>query len=550
LGVVITERGLVYFRIFLRSRLIHCCCCAKIEPTAMDLQQLAALKHVFRLKPRVYLDHNATTNVSRRVRRKMNAVLKNHYGNPSSLYRLARKAAGIMEQARHFVADAIHAHPQEVIFTGCATESNNAALSAVSSHFFPRKKKIVSTPIEHPSVINTLEHLEKEGIVVEYCPVDQYGRVVLTELEKRVDEQTFLVCCVLANNETGVIQDMAEIAKIARKHGALVMADCVQALGKIPVDVHGWDIDYASFSAHKLYGPKGVGALYVKQGSPFTPFLHGGHQEGGLRAGTEGLHNIAGFGAACKDVPKLLGHGKRIRDLKSQLIQRLKEIKPDCVIHSPEPDAQCLPNTISITFPGMENTELMGMLDYRGIAVSAGSACSTGSEKPSHVLKALGLSDRAASETLRISLGCETSARDIRYVTRVFRDCLEGRTAHAIKRVAPAQLDETILFDDRTYILDIRSSREKRNYKGLPNSHEVNPFKLEKYLDQLPKDKQILVVCPGGGHSFMIAHYLKEKGFKNVSDLRGGFHAWRILRSDLYEKYAGQNATRLQLDQR
>ena len=153
-------------------------------------------------------------------------------------------------------------------------------LKSVSAHFFPKKKKIISTPIEHPSVINTLEYLrETQGIVVEYCSVDRQGRVLLAELEKQMDEQTFLVCCMVANNETGVIQDIAEITRIAKQHDVLVLTDCVQALGKISVDVHGWGIDYASFSAHKLYGPKGIGVLYVKQGSPFTPFLHGGHQE-------------------------------------------------------------------------------------------------------------------------------------------------------------------------------------------------------------------------------------------------------------------------------
>src|SRR5215216_781343 len=511
----------------------------------MEIQQLEFLKHLIRFNRHVYLDHNATTDVSSHVRRKMNQVLEHHYGNPSSFYGIGRKSAEIIEQARQQVASAIHADSHEVYFTGCATESNNAVLKSVSAHFFPKKKKIISTPIEHPSVINTLEYLETKGIVVEYCPVDRQGRVLLDELEKQMDEQTFLVCCMVANNETGVIQDIAAITKIARGHDVLVLTDCVQALGKIPVDVHEWDVDYASFSAHKLYGPKGIGALYIKQGSPFTPLLHGGHQENGLRAGTESLHNIAGFGDACQDVNNLLADAKRIAVLKSQLIQQLKEIKPDCVINSPEAEAECLPNTLSITFPGVENAGLMGMLDYRGIAVSAGSACSTGEDKPSHVLKAIGLSDQAARETIRISLGHSTSDRDIRYMTQVVKDYIEGRTPF-VNMITPAQLNETILFDEQTYVLDVRPDDDRRKHKGLPNSHEVPSFAVEKYLDQLPKDKQILVVCPGGGLSFMIAYYLKAKGFKRVSDLRGGLDGWRKRRSDLYQKYAGQNVTVLQ----
>jgi cysteine desulfurase len=511
----------------------------------MEIQHFEFLKHLIRFNRHVYLDHNATTNVSDDVRRKMNQVLKNHYGNPSSFYGLARKSAEIMEQARGHVAHSMHADPHEIYFTGCATESNNAVLKSVSAHFFPKKKKIISTPIEHPSILNTLEYLETQGIVVEYCPVDRQGRVLLNKLEKQIDEETFLICCIVANNETGVIQDIAAITRIAREHGVLVLADCVQALGKIPINVHEWEVDYASFSAHKLYGPKGIGALYVKPGSPFTPFLHGGHQENGLRAGTESLHNIAGFGAACQDVDKLLADAKRIRVLKAQLSQQLREIKPDCVINSPEAEKECLPNTLSITFPGVENAGLMGMLDYRGIAVSAGSACSTGEDEPSHVLKAIGLSDQAARETIRISLGHSTSERDIRYMTQVVQDYIEGRTPF-VNMITPAQLNETILFDEDTYILDVRPDDDRRNHKGLPNSNEVNPFSVEKYLDQIPRDKEIVVVCPGGGLSFMISYYLKAKGFKRVSNLRGGLDGWRKRRSDLYQRYSGQNLTILQ----
>lgn len=513
----------------------------------MELQYFEFVKHFVRFNRQVYLDHNATTPVSDRVRRKMDEVLQRHYGNPSSFYGLGRKSAGLLDQARQSVARAIHADPSEVHFTSCATESNNAVLQSVSAHFYPRKKKIIATPIEHPSVMNTLAHLETRGLVVEYCPVDSQGRVLLAELEKLVDEETFLVCCILANNETGVIQDIAAVTKIARQHGALVLTDCVQALGKIPIDVHAWDVDYASFSAHKLYGPKGIGALYVKQGSPFTPLLHGGHQESGLRAGTENIHNIVGFGVACQEVDKLLAHAEQTRALRRQLIQQLKEIKPDCVVNSPEKESEGLPNTLSVTFPGVENAGLMGMLDYRGIAVSAGSACSTGEDTPSHVLKALGLSDQAARETIRFSLGWSTSASDLHYATQVIRDYMEGRTSF-VNMLAPAQLNEAILFDDDTYILDVRPPDDRKAFKGLPNAHEVNPLRVEDYLKQLPRDRQILVYCPGGGLSVMISYYLKAKGFKRITNLRGGLDAWRERRNDLYQKYAGQNVTVLQPD--
>ncbi len=509
----------------------------------IEIQLFEFLKHLWHFKRHVYLDFNATTHVSNHVRRKMNHVLKYCYGNPSSLYGIARKSAEILEEARQHLAEAIHADPHEIYFTGCATESNNAVLKSVSHYFYPKKKKIISTPIEHPSVINTLEFLKTQGIRVEYCPVDAEGRVLLAELEKLIDEETFLVCCMLANNEIGTIQDIPAITKIAAQHNVLVLSDCVQAFGKIPIDLHGWGVDYASFSAHKLYGPKGVGALYIKQGSPFAPFMHGGHQENGLRAGTESLHNIAGFGAACQDVTTLLAHSEQIRDLKRQFIEQLKEIKPDCVINSPATD--CLPNTINITFPNMNNAGLMAMLDYFGIAVSAGSACSSQADKPSHVLKAIGLSDQAAQETIRVSLGCSTSTRDIRYTTRVFKDYIEGRTL-LVNMIKPAQLNETILFDEQTYILDVRPQYLRRKFKSLPNSHEVSFASIEKYLHLLPRDKHILVVCQGGYLSYIGAYYLKAKGFAHVSNLQDGVDGWKMRRNDLYQKYAGQNITVLQ----
>lgn len=509
----------------------------------MEIAHLEFLKHLVRFKRQVYLDHNATTHVSRHVQNAMNHALKHGYGNPSSLYGVARKSAQMIEKARQHLADAIHADPHEIYFTSCATESNNAVLKSLNACFFPQKKKIIATPIEHPSITSTLEFLKTQGTVVEYCPVDRQGRVILAELEQMIDEDTFLICCMLANNEIGTIQDIQAIAKIAKQHDVLVLSDCVQALGKIPIDVHAWGIDYASFSAHKLYGPKGIGVLYVKQGSPFTPFMHGGHQESGMRAGTESTHNIAGFGAASQEVGKLLAQAEKIRVLKNELIERLKEIKPDCVINAA--DADCLPNTISVTFPNVENAGLMAHLDYYGISVSAGSACSTGEDKPSHVLKAIGLSDQAARETIRISLGCNTSARDIHYTARMIQDYVEGRT-RSVNMITSAQLNETILFDDQTYILDVRPADDRRRFKGLPNSHEVPSLSVREYLNQIPADKQILVVCPGGGLSFMVSYYLKAKGFKHVTNLRGGLDGWRKRRSDLYEKYAGQNITVLQ----
>lgn len=374
-------------------------------------------------KRNVYLDNNATTYLSSPVRKTMNRVMKYHWGNPSSGYQKGKTAFQIIEHAREQVAKSINAHAHEIYFTGSATESNNAVLKTLSNHFYPTKKKIISTPIEHPSVMNTLEFLEAQGIVVQYCSVDRFGFISVKEIEKLIDEDTFLICCILANNEIGTIQNIKEVSAFAKLHNILVMSDCVQAFGKIPINVKEMGVDYASFSAHKLYGPKGVGGLYARISSPLAPFIHGGHQEEGMRAGTEAVHNIAGFGKACNQVPKLISYSNDIKLLKEYFIEQLKMIKPDIVINSPSEN--CLSNTISVTLRDINSRELMMMLDYYGISVSSGSACSTQLNKPSHVLKSIGLSDKSADETIRISLGKDTKKGDINYTIRIIEKYLK-----------------------------------------------------------------------------------------------------------------------------
>lgn len=375
-------------------------------------------------KRNVYLDNNSTTYVSSSVRKTMNRVLKYHWGNPSSGYQKGKTAFQIVEHAREQVAKSIHAHSHEIYFTGCATESNNAILKTLCNHFYPKKRKIISTPIEHPSVMNTLEFLETQGIIVQYCKVDTFGFVVPNDLEKLIDEDTFLICCIYANNEIGTIQNIKEISALAKSHNILVMSDCVQAFGKIPIDVKEMGVDYATFSAHKLYGPKGIGALYAKISSPLSPFIHGGHQEEGMRAGTESVHNIAGFGKACQGVNILISYANNIKLLKEHFIEQLRAVEPNIILNSPSDN--CLSNTISVTIPNIYSRELMMMLDYYGISVSSGSACSTQLNKPSHVLKAIGLSDKAAEETLRISLGKDTKMSQIKYTIKIIAKYLKS----------------------------------------------------------------------------------------------------------------------------
>jgi cysteine desulfurase len=498
---------------------------------------------MFRLRRSVYLDNNATTQPSRNVIRRTHHVLKHSYGNPSSLYKVARSSAEVLNDSRRIVAETISARDDEIIFSGSASEVNNCILKSVAEHYYPGKKKIISTPIEHASVMKTLEYLAGRGIQVEFVPVDRYGIVDIDRLSSMVDDDTFLLCIMLANNETGTVQDIARISALARERGVLLMSDCVQALGKVPVNVTELGIDYASFSAHKVHGPKGVGFMYVREGSPISAFIHGGHQESGLRAGTEGIHNIAGLAAACEDVPRMLDRAGEIRMLRDQLLEGLKASKDDIIVNTPLENS--LPNTLNVTFPRVNNAMFMAMLDYHGISVSAGSACNTNDDAPSHVLKAIGLSDEETRQSIRFSLSDRTSSTDIKYSVRVISDYFSGKQ-QPIGIMTPAQLNEDFILDGNTYILDVRFWHDRKMLKGLPNSHEASFIGFRKYVSRVPRGKNVLVVCQMGYNSPVIAYYLRKRHYRNVSFLLTGLIGWKLANAELYRKLAGKNISKLE----
>jgi rhodanese-related sulfurtransferase len=320
------------------------------------------------------------------------------------------------------------------------------------------------------------------------------------------------------------------------------MSDCVQALGKIPVDVRRLGLDYAVFSGHKIHGPKGIGALYAKEGSPLSTFVHGGHQERGLRAGTESTHNIAGLAEACREVPSMLARAESMRALRDDFIRGVQKIKPDVKINSRLEDS--LPNTASITFPGFENAALMGFLDYHGIGVSAGSACNTQINEPSHVLKAIGLTDGEARQTLRFSLSDRTTMRDIRYVLATVAAYFnEDRLPVAM--ISPGQIDEGMLFREDTFIFDVRYWYDRKILKSLPNSHEGSAIFLGRYLHGVPKNKNVITICQTGFDGPVAAYYLRSKGYRKVGFVVGGLAGWRLAHPDLYERLAGQNVVKI-----
>jgi len=371
----------------------------------------------------IYLDYAATTPPDSRVMSVMQQELADVYGNASSLYSVGRTARSHVETARRQVAALLGASPFDIFFTSGGSESDNAALKGMA---FARREKgmpcgIVTSAIEHPAVLRTCEWLEKQGFPVTYLPVDRTGRVSPDDLEAVLSAgftarmETGIVSIMMANNEVGTIEPVRELAAIAHDHGAVFHTDAVQAAGHLPIDVGALGIDALSLSGHKLYGPKGIGVLYLRRGVVMDPLIHGGQQERGLRAGTENVPAIAGLGCAAEIAQKeLAGEAGQLRRLKSILWDEISAI-PGAFRNGPSEDdaAQSLAGTLNFGIRGIRRDTLLIRLDLAGFAVSAGSACSAGSLEPSHVLSAMGVSESRAQSSLRVSLGRFTTEKDI-----------------------------------------------------------------------------------------------------------------------------------------
>ena len=351
---------------------------------------------------RVYLDCNATTPLDPRVLEAMLPWLRDGFGNASSIHWFGQQARAAVDEARAEVAALVCATPQEIVFTGSGTEADNMALRGVAGRAREPRRKIVYAGIEHHAVVNTAKALAEEGWPVECVRSTAGGAVDLNELEDRVDDRTALVAIMFANNETGVIQPVKDVVAIARRHGALVHCDAVQAAGKIPVDVRALDVDLLALSAHKIYGPKGVGALYVRRNTRLAALVRGGAQERNRRAGTENVAGIAGLGqAAAIARSELAADAPRIERLRDRLEARLIGI-PGVQVNGA---GSRVPNTTNLSFAGIEAESLMMALDLMGIAVSTGAACAAGAVEPSHVLRAMGLHPERVQGSLRLSLG-------------------------------------------------------------------------------------------------------------------------------------------------
>ena len=359
---------------------------------------------------RIYLDHNATTPLDPRVLDAMLPILREGFGNPSSLHWFGQQARAAVDTAREQVATLVGASPGEIVFTGSGTEADNMALRGASAAAREPRRKLVYSAIEHHAVMNTAKALAEEGSPVESARVGADGRVDLGDLRQKVDDRTALVAVMLANNETGLVEPVEDVVRIARERGALVHCDAVQAAGKIPVDARALDVDTLAISGHKIYGPKGVGALYVKRGTRLKSFVRGGSQERNRRAGTENVAGIVGLGRAAELArEEMKTECARLSELRDRLESLLLAV-PGAQRNGEGPR---VPNTANVSFAGVEAESLVMALDLAGLAVSTGAACAAGAVEPSHVLRAMGLPLERVQASLRFSLGRGTTAEHV-----------------------------------------------------------------------------------------------------------------------------------------
>ena len=366
-------------------------------------------------KTKYYFDNAATTPVRKEVLDKMLPFFSENYGNPSSVYEIGARSKTYINEARKKVADAIGCDPKELFFTSCGSEADNWAIKGAA--FANRKKgnHIITSAIEHHAVLHTLQYLEKQGFEVTYLPVNEFGEISLDDLKNAIKDTTILITVMFANNEIGTIEPIEEIAKIAKEYGILFHTDAVQAIGAVEIDVKKMGIDMLSMSGHKFNGPKGVGALYVRRGVKIDNFVHGGGQENGRRAGTENTPGIIGLAEAIEIATKNIPEkAKKISELRDYAIAEIEKRIPYCRLNGHRTKRLC--GNINFSFEFIEGESLLLMLDIKGVAASSGSACTSGSLDPSHVLLGIGLKHEIAHGSLRISLGYQNTKEEIDYL--------------------------------------------------------------------------------------------------------------------------------------
>ena len=387
------------------------------------------------MKQIIYLDNAATTKTAPEVVKAMLPYFSEHYGNPSSIYSLGTESKKAVSGVRESIAKSLGAATNEIYFTAGGSEADNWAIKATAEAYAQKGKHIITSAIEHHAVLHTCEYLEKRGFEVTYVGVDENGILKLDELEKAIRPDTILISVMFANNEIGTIQPIKEIGRIAKEHGVLFHTDAVQAYGQLPINVDEYQIDMLSASAHKLNGPKGIGFLYIRKGLKTRSFIHGGAQERSRRAGTENVPGIVGLGAAsARAFSRMEEKTKKEIELRDYLIRRIEEEVPYCRLNGDR--TRRLPNNVNFSFRFVEGESLLIMLDMRGICASSGSACTSGSLDPSHVLLAIGLPHEIAHGSLRLTLSEENTKEEL------------DTTVEAIKEIVARLRDMSPLYED------------------------------------------------------------------------------------------------------
>ena len=376
---------------------------------------------MIKMEQRIYLDNAATTKASKEVVDAMLPFFSEYYGNASSVYMLGAASKKAVTECRERIAESLHASVQEIYFTAGGSESDNWALIATAEAYESKGKHIITSKIEHHAVLHTCEYLQKRGFEITYVDVDENGVIKLEELKKAIRPDTILISVMMANNEIGTIQPVAEIGAIAKEHNILFHTDAVQAYGHIPIDVNACHIDMLSASGHKLHGPKGIGFLYIRQGVKIRSFIHGGSQERKRRAGTENVPAIAGFSVAVKQAfEKMDERMEKVKEMRDYLIQKIEAEIPYSKLNGHRTDR--LPGNVNFSFRFIEGESLLIMLDMKGICASSGSACTSGSLDPSHVLLAIGLPHEIAHGSLRLTLSEENTKEELDYTVETLKE--------------------------------------------------------------------------------------------------------------------------------
>lgn len=371
-----------------------------------------------------YFDNAATTQTRPEVVEAMMKYYSESYGNPSSVYKFAQQNKNAVEKGREQVAKAINAETNEIYFTAGGSEADNWAIKGIAESYSSKGKHIITTAIEHHAVLHTCEYLESKGYEVTYLPVDEYGMVSVEDLKNAIREDTILISIMFANNEIGTIEPIAEIGRIAKEHNIVFHTDAVQAVGHVPIDVKAMNIDLLSMSGHKFYGPKGIGALFIKKGIKINPYIHGGAQERRRRAGTENVPGIVGIGLAAElATAELDSEMTRLSALRDKLIKGILEVVPYSRLNG-HPTKR-LPGNANISFEFVEGESILLLLDYKGICASSGSACTSGSLDPSHVLLAIGLPHEKAHGSVRMSMGHFTTEEQVDYLIKELPPIIE-----------------------------------------------------------------------------------------------------------------------------